>query len=358
MRQISIKVLLFLLLILAAIPALAEEVIVDGIKYSCDAETGTATVSRGVDCRGAVTIPESVSLDGEAYTVAGIDDTAFYGCKNITSVNIPESITQIGSKAFQGCTGLMSVTIPASITEIGNSAFYECTGLNRVYISDVAAWCVISFDDCYSNPLNYACKLYLGDELLTDLVIPDGVKYIGDYVFDCCSNLTSVIIPRTVMTIGKSAFSSCGLGTIICHAPVPPSCDCYYIDYNPDDYPSDFDFDFFKYSPFGSYLGSYNCDLNVPAASVDAYKEADVWRKFKNILPIGTTSVKEISDAEGAVSIKGNIVLANAEAGTPVNIYTFDGVLRYHGTGPAEVVLPAGTYIIRYGVKTDKIVVR
>lgn len=67
MRQISIKVLLFLLLILAAIPALAEEVIVDGIKYSCDVETGTAFVYNGRSCSGAVTIPESVTLDGVTY---------------------------------------------------------------------------------------------------------------------------------------------------------------------------------------------------------------------------------------------------------------------------------------------------
>ena len=88
----------------------------------------------------------------------------FSGCTGLTSITIPDSITSIGAYAFSGCTGLTSITIPNSVTSIVTYAFYGCKGLKSVYYDgDIAKWCAIDFEDCYSNPTFYANELYIND---------------------------------------------------------------------------------------------------------------------------------------------------------------------------------------------------
>ena len=125
-------------------------------------------------------------------------------------VVIPDGVTSIGDRAFWNCTGLTSVTIPDSVTEIGDYAFGNCTGLTNVYISDLKAYIEINFASIYSNPTCYAENLYLNGELLTgDIVIPDGVTKIPNYMFQNNKNITSVTIPESVTSIGDYAFWNC-----------------------------------------------------------------------------------------------------------------------------------------------------
>ena len=171
----------------------------------------------------------------------------------LTSIEIGNDITSIGegvfydSQTYQSCDSLESVTIGRGVISIGNYAFRDCRKLTNVYISDIAAWCNISFSDFESNPLNGAHNLYLNNELVTDLVIPDSVTKIeerafgsfdgltsitigdsvtsiGDYAFAYCSGLTSVTIGDSVTTIGDYAFAYCSsLASITCYAPTPPT---------------------------------------------------------------------------------------------------------------------------------------
>ena len=144
---------------------------------------------------------------GDSVTSIGV--YAFYDCDSLTSVTIGNGVTSIGRDAFSGCTSLTSVTIGNGVTSIGRNAFYDCDSLKSVYITDIAAWCKISFDTYYSNPLYYAGNLYLNNELITDLIIPDGATKIGSYVFYGYDLLTSVTIGNGVTSIGSSAFSGC-----------------------------------------------------------------------------------------------------------------------------------------------------
>lgn len=202
------KYLLSLLLIVAALPVFADSATIRGIEYYCDNETGKALVHKWHDCSGAITIPESISLNEDKYTITEIGDEAFSDCKSISSVVIPESIVKIGKKAFSGCNGMISVTIPKSIERIGVDAFNGCTGLNWVYISDLEAWCDIAFESSASNPLKYAHDLYLDGELISELKIPESIEYIKSYAFTG-SYITSLDIPENVTEIGDEVFSGC-----------------------------------------------------------------------------------------------------------------------------------------------------
>ena len=147
-----------------------------------------------------IDIPEGITTIGAS---------AFISCSSMVELTIPDSVTTIGDYAFSDCSSLTSVVIGDSVTTIGDYAFSDCSRLTSVYITDIAAWCNISFGDSTSNPLDYARALYLNNELVTDLTIPDGVTTIGDYVFWDCDSLRSVTIPDSVTTIGNRAFGGC-----------------------------------------------------------------------------------------------------------------------------------------------------
>jgi len=138
-----------------------------------------------------------------------IADNAFEGCVSLVKITLPEQLTIIGTSAFNGCTNLKKIAIPNAVTEIGGSAFSGCTSLTSVDISDLSAWCKISFDRYDANPLYYAKQLYLNGSELTDITIPSDITEIKSYAFYKCTSLTSVTIPNSVTSIGGSVFSGC-----------------------------------------------------------------------------------------------------------------------------------------------------
>ena len=148
----------------------------------------------------SVTIPNSVT---------SIGSRTFFECSSLTSVIIPNSVTSIGIYAFVRCSKMTSITIGSNITSIGQYAFYDCNNLSKVNVSNLSAWCDIYFENEYSNPLFYTHSIYLDNELIKDLVIPEDVKEIRDYAFYHCDSLTSVSIPNTVTNIGSYAFDGC-----------------------------------------------------------------------------------------------------------------------------------------------------
>ena len=117
-------------------------------------------------------------------------------------------VQRIGDYAFESYNNITSIMIPDSVKSIGYGAFYNCYYLTGVYITDLAAWCEIDFEERDSNPLAFANNLYIDGVLSTDLVIPEGVTAIKQYAFFNTS-LTSVIIPDSVTSIDYYAFCEC-----------------------------------------------------------------------------------------------------------------------------------------------------
>ncbi len=200
------------------------------LSWTFDASTGTLTVSGHgampnlngnlVDAWSPHTEFIKTVVIEEGVTTIG--DYAFMNCYFLENIVIPNGVTSIGKQAFTYCQKMTNISIPPSVTEIGESAFYYFgQDTLNVYISDLAAWCNIDFNDSFSNPLNSAAwgSLYVNDNLITHLVIPQGVTRIGSYAFYGCRGITCVQIPNSVTEIGHCAFV----------------CDHLYVVYNNSD---------------------------------------------------------------------------------------------------------------------------
>ena len=149
------------------------------------------------------------------YPVTAIDTGAFEKITTIKSVVVPNGITEIGGRAFFGCTGLEKITISSTIQKIGVNAFFECNKLKSVHISDLTAWCKIKFEGgADANPLYHAERLFLNDQLVTSLTIPDGITEIGNFAFVNCTPLSEIIIPEGVTYIGVQAFYNCSITSV------------------------------------------------------------------------------------------------------------------------------------------------
>ena len=265
----------------------------DGVRYALNDSEATVD-KQSISLSGKVVLPERIIYNGNTYSVTSIAEDAFAECDSlasitipnsvtsigsgafsdcsslkevhisdiatwcaidfgnsyanplyrgaalylngelVTSLEIPDSVTSIGSYAFYGCGSLTSITIPDSVTSIGVGAFYGCSLLESIVVEEGNAVyhsegnCIIETD---SKTLIVGCKnsiipsdgsvTHIGDSAfyrcnsLTSIVIPEGVTSIGNGAFSGSSSLTSIVIPDSVTNIGNSAFYGCSSLTSI-----------------------------------------------------------------------------------------------------------------------------------------------
>lgn len=126
---------------------------------------------------GPLTIPASFEYLGQTYYVKEIGRNAFYQCKGITSVIIPEGVTKVSKWAFLQCNALESVTLPTTLTEIGEFAFRECK--------------------------------------LSSVELPENLIALGQQAFCKNENLTTITLPASLTDIGSDVFSNTNLLSVI-----------------------------------------------------------------------------------------------------------------------------------------------
>ena len=134
-----------------------------------------------------------------------ISGSAFKNCRNLKKIEIPEGVKKIDKEAFWCCSKLEELYIPSSVEEIDETAFIGCISLKSINVS-VENKKFISSGNCLiekeTKTLIKGCD---------NSVIPiDGsVTHIGRCAFLCCKKLETILIPKSVQTIGKESFSKC-----------------------------------------------------------------------------------------------------------------------------------------------------
>ncbi len=231
-----------------------------GLVFEMNEDGETCYVSRIGACKDTdIVIPSEFN----GVPVTGIGRSAFYGCEEITSVDIPVGVTEIGASAFSKCSSLMNVVIPEGVTSIGAYAFNECKALTKVTVPNgVTNIGTRAFDGCtslenvvvpnsvialYSEDIKYYgvgnlfkdCEklkyneyengLYIGGKgnpylifvkaKATDIAectINSSTRFIEARAFEGCSALTELVIPNGIVSIGEYAFYECsGIGEFV-----------------------------------------------------------------------------------------------------------------------------------------------
>ena len=216
---------------------------------------------------GNLVIPSSVNYDGVDYTIVSVGARAFFECSELTSVEIPNSVTYIGERAFSydyaletvilptglstiegltftNCQSLTSITLPDSLTmikgkafqlceslsfisfpntlqSIGNDAFWNCTSLGGELVLPPSLQTIGSscFYGCSSlsgvltipeSITNISSSCFSGCSSLTGVLFPDDLSSISEYAFGGCTSLSGeLVIPDQCISVGSIAFSSC-----------------------------------------------------------------------------------------------------------------------------------------------------
>lgn len=214
--------------------------------------------------------------------ITNIGDNAFYNCRDMAQVYIPNSVTKIGKSSFYGCQVLEAVTLSDNITSIGWNAFNQCSALTTITLP--------------VHLTSIEGQAFFMCSGLTSVVIPNEVTSIGEDAFGYCSSLKSVVIPASVTSIGDRAFASdTKLEAIRNDAMTPQTINA---------------------NVFGN-VDKSNCTLIVPKNAVSAYLNAPVWKEF-NIL------TEENVIASGVCGAQGDNLTWTL---------TTDGLLTISGTG-------------------------
>lgn len=197
----------------------------------------------------SIVIPEGVTL---------IDNSAFSDCKSLETVSLPNSLERIYPLAFQN-SNISSISIPAGVKSLDYSSFEGCENLSTITVSNGNAK-YDSRDNCNALIETATNTILRGS---SSTVIPNSVTAIGANAFRY-SKIAKIVIPASVKNIGQWAFQDCkSLTTVVCKSKSV--------------------IDVSGLLPFDPLP---NATLYVPAESIEAYKAANEWSKFSNIQPL------------------------------------------------------------------------
>lgn len=177
----------------------------NGLAYSISSDKTYFDVTGIGNCKDIeIIIPDTY----QGKPVKGIDQNAFYNCRTITKIKVPDSVTNIGKQAFWGCKSLTDVFIPYSVITIGDFAFVDCNSLTGIWVDENNP---NYRNDEYGVLFNKTSTklIWAPDRITGKYCIPNTVKDIGHTAFSDCISLTAVEFPENMVTIDCGAFSGC-----------------------------------------------------------------------------------------------------------------------------------------------------
>ena len=193
--------------------------------------------------------------------------------------------------------GLEELVIEEGVTYIGKYAFYRCTFLKKITISNtVETIGKYAFRGCGS---------------LTDVVLPNSVTTIGAWAFYGCSQLLNVTIGSGVTAIDTHIFYNCTrVESVTCLALTPPSVD---------------------YGLFDDSSMYYHAKLHVLPDAVEAYESAEIWKYFFQILGDVVVPIPGDVNSDGEVTIADAnnvvVIIVNGGNGGHTRVPTGNGVI-------------------------------
>lgn len=204
-----------------------------------------------------------------------IEESVFSGCSNLSGdLNIPKNVKKIENGAFVGCSGLNGrLTLPDGLESIGNDAFSSCRFRGPLILPSTlkSIGSNAFIYNMFSGELKLPSSLqglgsnaFVGCSRISGtLEIPENITAIKECTFASCRSIEKLVLPSTMDVIQSGAFQDCyGLGSIVCNAVNPP---------------------YVESSAFGGVSKS-NVVVEVPEASLAAYRTASGWSDFKKIV--------------------------------------------------------------------------
>ncbi|MFI3239649.1 MAG: leucine-rich repeat domain-containing protein [Bacteroidales bacterium] len=394
------KRFLFLLLIIQLaqpLTILADTITINYITYETNDTDMTASITgyTGDKEINELVLPNTVSWLGSEYTITSIasysymSNGVFYKCTNLTSVTLPDGLTEIGGCAFYECSSLKSIDLPDGLTEIGNYAFSFCLSLTSIYLprgltmignyafyycSKLATvqfnvFVAIGIEAFYNCPgvttstiegdgyifqaVNNMATITgyqstpFGEYTIPSTITVNNTEYyvtsIYKEVFQDCTYITSLILPEYLRYIDNKAFYGCSSLTSINLSESITAIGNYAFRYcskltdikvnwkTPLTVTSSY--------VFTTYSSAI---LSVPVGTLEAYKADSFWGQFYNIIEDNSLVVEKIEEDDiiNIYTANGTVIISGAEDGIAVKVYDLNGTNVANGVvfgGAAQV---------------------
>lgn len=263
-----------------------------------------------------------VSVGGNLYSADRAQFLAYPAASDPVRIKLDDRVKTIGAGAFSSASKLQLITLPENLSSIGPYAFSTCESLEKISVPGGVSKLPA---DCF-----WSCSA------LKEVILHPGLNYIGGTSFAFCISLTSLELPESVHQIMGTAFDNSGLKNLRVLNPVPPEWSAGLSEiFQPD-----------------------GCMLYVPEESISEYLKSEGWSLFKEIKPIVTTGITEVSPNTGITVSRNQLILTGETSGKTLSIYSISGKCIYNKVLTANetsVSIPhSGIYLVKIDHKTFK----